>query len=238
MKVVSFSNPTPVEKMKSFPFKKKEWPDDDNKLKMKIDNPNGGVAFSEWMRKLSGKEHPELFLLWLQDYRTKIWTNSNLNWATKLDILLRVVEDEAGTIVQRTLQKCKGIVTDGIPIRPTRAGEGAAAAAIPIRATYQFKNWEIAIRLAAMTTDAQWQSYVAPEGAHEQDKIKECIHALKFEIFGVDMSSSNSYYKLRRQIRGMKINFKDWSHGPLELMIIKPTCQTCYGNQGRRRANK
>ena len=209
MKVVSFSNPTPVEKMKSFPFKKKEWPDNDNKLKMKIDNPNGGVAFSEWMRKLSGKEHPELFLLWLQDYRTKIWTNSNLNWATKLDILLRVVEDEAGTIVQRTLQKCEGIRADGLPIRTTRAGEGAAAAAIPIRATYQFKNWEIARRLDAMRTDAQWITYVAPDGAHEQDKIKECIHALKFEIFGVDMSSSNSYYKLRRQIRGMKINFTD-----------------------------
>jgi len=31
MKVVSFSNPTPVEKMKSFPFKKKEWPDDGKK---------------------------------------------------------------------------------------------------------------------------------------------------------------------------------------------------------------
>ena len=209
MKVVSFSNPTPVEKMKSFPFKKKEWPDDDNKLKMKIANPAGGVAFSVQMRKLSGKEHPELFLLWLQDYRTKIWTNSNLNWDQKLDILLQIVVDDAITIVQRTLQKCEGIMADGLPIRTTRAGEGPAAAAIPIRATYQFKNWEIARRLDTMRTDAQWQTYVAPDGAHEQDKIKECIHALKFEIFGVDMSSSNSYYKLRRQIRGMKINFTD-----------------------------
>ena len=81
---ISFGPPT--SEMKSFPFKKKEWPDDKNKLKMKIKAPGGGVAYSEKMRVLSGKEHPELFLLWLHDYRTKIWTNSNVNWATKLDI--------------------------------------------------------------------------------------------------------------------------------------------------------
>ena len=149
MKVVSFS-PTPVEKMRSFPFKKKEWPDDENKLKMKIDSPNGGVAFSEWMRKLSGKEHPELFLLWLQDYRAKIWTNSNLTWATKLDILLRLVEDDAGTIVHRTLQKCEGTVTTGVPPRTTRGTVATAPAVIPNRATYQFKHWEIAHRLTVL----------------------------------------------------------------------------------------
>ena len=94
---VSLGPPTSVEKMKSFPFKKKEWPDDENKLKMKIKAPGGGVAYSEQMRVLSGKEHPELFLLWLQDYRTKIWTNSNVNWATKLDILLHLISDDAST---------------------------------------------------------------------------------------------------------------------------------------------
>ena len=209
MKVVSFSTPTPVEKMKSFPFKKKEWPDDEKKIKMKIEAPAGGVAYSEQMRVLSGKEHPELFLLWLQDYKTKIWTNSNLNWARKLDILLRIIEDDASTIVQRTLQRCEGTLTVGIPNRSRRGTQVAVTAGIPNRATYQFKNWEIARRLNAMTTDGQWQLYVAIDGPHEQDKIKECIHALKFEIFGVDMSSTNSYYKLRRQIRGMKINFTD-----------------------------
>ena len=144
---ISFGPPTSVEKMKSFPFKKKEWPDDENKLKMKIKAPGGGVAYSEQMRVLSGKEHPELFLLWLQDYRTKIWTNSNVNWATKLDILLHLISDDASTIVQRTLQKCKGTVSVG------RGGQDGT----PVRTTYQFKNWEIARRLAAMTTNGQWQ---------------------------------------------------------------------------------
>ena len=190
---VNFSTPTPVEKMKAFPFKKKEWADDENKLKMKIENTAGGVAFSEHMRVLKGTEHPELFLIWLQDYRSKIWTNSNLNWAKKLDILLRIVDEEASTIVQRTIQRCEGTSTNGIPNRDT----------------YHFKNWEIARRLTKMTTDTEWQVYVAFGGKYEQDRIKECIHALKFEIFGVDMASSNSYYKLRRQIRGMKINFTD-----------------------------
>ena len=190
---VAFSTPTPVEKMKSFPFKKKEWPDDDNKLKMKIESKNGGVAYSEYMRVLSGNEHPELFLLWLQDYRSKIWGNNNLTWEKKLDILLRIVDDDASTVIIRTLTRCSGHTVEGIPNRTS----------------YKFKNWEITRRLNRMETDAHWQVYVAFGGQFEQDKIKECIHALKFEIFGVDMASTNSYYKLRRQIRGMKINFTD-----------------------------
>jgi hypothetical protein len=190
---VSFSTPTPVEKMKAFPFKKKEWPDDDNKLKMKIDGATGGVVFSEQMRVLKGDEHPELFLLWLQDYRSKIWNNDNLTWPKKLDILIRIVSDDASTVVQRTLGRCSGTATEGIPIRPT----------------YHFNNWTIARRLTLMKTDTQWQVYIAFGGRLEQDKITECIHALKFEIYGVDMASTNSYYKLRRQIRGMKINFTD-----------------------------
>ena len=190
---VAFTTPTPVEKMKTFPFKKKEWPDDDNKLKMTIDNPTGGIAFSEQMRVLSGKEHPELFLLWLQDYRTKIWNNKNLTWTQKLDILLRIVEDDASTVVQRTLIRCAG----------TTDAEHA-----PIQHTYQFQQWEIVRRLTRLTP-TEWRVYVAFGGAYEQDKITECIHSLKFEIFGVDMASTNSYYKLRRQIRGMKINFTD-----------------------------
>lgn len=169
--------------MKSFPFKKKEWPDEENKLKMKIENPAGGVAFSEYMRVLSGNEHPELFLIWLQDYRLKIWNNTKLTDAKKLDILLRLVTDDASTTVQRTLHRCKGNHINGIPNR----------------ATYQFKNWEIARRHAAMTEDIKWQVYVSFGGTFAKDKIKECIHALKFEIFGVDMASTNSYYKLRRQ---------------------------------------
>ena len=190
---VAFSTPTPVEKMKTFPFKKKEWPDEDNKLKMKIDNPAGGVAFSEQMQVLSGKEHPELFLLWLQDFRAKIWTNKNLTWPKKLDILLRIVEDDASTVVQRTINRCQGS-TD--------------AANVPNKLTYQFQNWEISRRIHQFT-DNEWLTYIAFGGEYQKDQIKECIHALKFEIYRVDMASCNSYYKLRCQIRGMKINFTD-----------------------------
>ena len=165
---VHFSTPTPVEKMKTFPFKKKEWPDDDKLMKMKIESPTGGVAFTEQMRVLSGKEHPELFLLWLHDYRTKIWTNKNLDEPKKLGILLRAVAEDASTVVQRTLSRCEGTID--------------STTNIPHRATYQFNNWEIANRLKPLT-DNQWQLYVSFGGQYEKDKIKECIHSLKFEIY-------------------------------------------------------
>ena len=53
---------------RTFSFKKKEWPDEDNIQKMKIEDSNGGAEYSEKLRILSGREHPELFLLWLEDY--------------------------------------------------------------------------------------------------------------------------------------------------------------------------
>jgi hypothetical protein len=192
MKVHFNANPVPVEKFKTFSFKKKEWPDEDNKLKMKLEGATG-ISFSEYMRVLSGKEHPELFLLWLQDFRTKIWNNAILTGSKKLEILMRLVDKEAATVVARTIVKCEGNTVGGIPQRHT----------------YAFTNWTIRNRLETMTTDQQWKDYITPNGDHCDDMITECIHALKFEIYGVDMASKQCYYKLRRQMRALKINFTD-----------------------------
>ena len=65
---VSFNNgKAPDIRLRTFSFKKKEWPDEENFQKMKIEDANGGAEYSEKLRILSGREHPELFLLWLED---------------------------------------------------------------------------------------------------------------------------------------------------------------------------
>ena len=45
-----------------FSFKKKDWPDEGNKLKNKLEGKGGGATFDEYVRVLDGSEHPELFL--------------------------------------------------------------------------------------------------------------------------------------------------------------------------------
>ena len=50
----SYKGNTLDTKQQTFMFKKKEWPDDNNIQKMKIDNPNGGSEYSEKFRILSG----------------------------------------------------------------------------------------------------------------------------------------------------------------------------------------
>ena len=192
---VSFNstvNPIPKEKKRAFTFKKKEWPDDENTQKMKIDNPSGGVEFTENLRVIHGNEHPELFLLWLQDFRTKIWDNPKVTWSMKKDILFRLVHGEAKTLVTRTVKDCAGKGPDGKYARRY----------------FKFKKHPIRT-LNTARTDANdtWENYTTVGGQHEKDIIEECIHTLKFEIFGNDSHGKNSYTKLKRQVRSLRVDF-------------------------------
>ena len=44
-----------------FSFKKKDWSDEGNKLKVKWEGKKGGATFDEYIRVLDGSEHPELY---------------------------------------------------------------------------------------------------------------------------------------------------------------------------------
>ena len=47
-------------RVQPFSFKKKYWPDEGNKLKVKLEGKKGGATFDEYVRVLDGCEHPEL----------------------------------------------------------------------------------------------------------------------------------------------------------------------------------
>ena len=152
---VAFKTPSQTTggKNRSFSYKKKEWPDDDNKQKFKISNPEGGIAFSESLRVLQGDEHPELFLQWLSDYQTKIWNNSQMTGEGRKDILLRLVDGEANSIVLRTIQNCQG----------QKDANGN-----PLKSTYAFRHHPIRLKIAQFS-DEQWRNYVKPGEGHESD---------------------------------------------------------------------
>ena len=104
----SYKGNAPDTKQHTFTFNKKEWPDEDNIQKRKIDDPNGGTEYSEKFRILSGKEHPELFLLWLRTYRTKVWNNQIVDYRSKMSIFHTLCKEDAQTVLQQTVEKTTG----------------------------------------------------------------------------------------------------------------------------------
>ena len=91
----SYKGNVPNIKQRPFAFKKKEWPDEDNLQKMKIEDTNGGAEYSEKLRILSGREHPELFLFWLEEYQTKVLNNTDIDYKTKMSIMHTFCKDDA-----------------------------------------------------------------------------------------------------------------------------------------------
>ena len=71
-----------------FSFKKKDWLDEGNRLKVKLEGKKGGATFDEYIRVLDGSEYPELFLLWIQEYVRRIRYNDRLKPPQRLEVLI------------------------------------------------------------------------------------------------------------------------------------------------------
>ena len=61
------------------------WPETAGKTKIKLGTD--GTSFSDYFNTLEGTEQPELFLLWLQEFQTKVEHNSRVAQEDKLDVL-------------------------------------------------------------------------------------------------------------------------------------------------------
>ena len=205
---VSFSEhtgKTPDIRQRTFSFKKKEWPDEDNFQKMKIEDSNGGAEYSEKLRILSGREHPELFLFWLENYRNKVLKNIGIDYKTKMSILRTLCKDDAQATIRRSIAKTSG--------RLNNPGENlldVPADRVPLPNTFVFENIPIATKLSQLGQE-EWLDYVNDDTilGWQADQITECIHALKGTIYGTDSYGRNIYTKLKKQMRNSKINFID-----------------------------
>jgi len=208
-----------MDRTKMFGFKRREWPNNDNIMKLKLSNNKNGAQFNEELRVLTGTEHPELFLLWLQAYRRRILGCNRLDDAGKLDVLVRLMDEQALSAVNEALTDCTG-TTNTVSFIP-----------IPKQNTYVFKKLPIRLKLAGFTTD-EWTKYIQPSGQiqssgeYESDKIEECIHALKILYYGTDVAGLNCYKDLLRQMRSTKVDFgngiKKWSERIAEYQAYCP----------------
>ena len=170
------------------------WPETAEKTKIKLGTD--GTSFSDYFNTLEGTEHPELFLLWLQEFQTKVEHNSRVAQADKLDVLCRTVKGEAKAVVLRTIASTTG------NLQLTHVNNA------------DFTNQLILRRLHLLSTRAQWAVYLDSD-QHSMDVITECIHALKLLIFGSDMAGKKSYIGLKRQMRNFNVDFnhgiKQWA---------------------------
>ena len=128
---------------RTFSFKKKEWPDEDNFQKMKIEDSNGGAEYSERLRILSGREHPELFLFWLEAYRSKALKNKGIDYKTKMSILLTLCKDDAQTTIRRSIARTSGRLNN-----PGDNLQDVPADRVPLPNTFVFDNIPIVTKLS------------------------------------------------------------------------------------------
>ena len=170
------------------------WPESAEKTKIKLGTD--GTSFSDYFNTLEGTEQPELFLLWLQEFQTKVEHYSRVAQEDKLDVLRRTVKGEAKAVVLRTIESTAG------NLQLTHVDNA------------DFTNQLILRRLHLLSTRAQWAVYL-DSVQHSQDVITECIHSLKLLIFGSDMAGKKTYIGLKRQMRNFNVDFnhgiKQWA---------------------------
>ena len=128
------------------------WPEKVEKVKVKLGTD--GTSFSDYFHALEGTESPELFLLWLQEFQSKVETNTRVVCADKLDILLRIVKGEAKAVINRVIDYTRGV------LQPTHVDN------------CDFTNKLVIIRLHQLTTRAEWGTYIGSD-AHRMDIITE-----------------------------------------------------------------
>merc|ERR1739836_328677 len=90
------------------PPKRLEWPDSYTPVKVKLGVDSG---ISDLFYTIDGTEEAELFLLWLQDFRSKAINNKRASHTDTLDVLVRILWEGAKAVVERTLANTKGNVT-------------------------------------------------------------------------------------------------------------------------------
>ena len=113
---ISPAKDTPKQSNYLLPSRRLEWPDSYTPVKVKLGVDSG---ISDHFYTIDGTEEAELFLLWLQDFRSKAINNKRASHSDTLDVLVRIVRGEAKAVVKRTLAVTKGTVTEKeIPLPP------------------------------------------------------------------------------------------------------------------------
>ena len=78
---------------------KEDWPEDAATTEIKLGN-TGKVQYYVKFYILNGTEKPEMFIIWLLDYRSKIAQSKALSWDERFNCMLTMVSGDAKEKVQ------------------------------------------------------------------------------------------------------------------------------------------
>ena len=186
--------------MNLFAFKKKDWGEEhkDHIKKIKPGDSTKGVDMAYYFHEIDGSEHPELFLLWLLEYRRNVLKADNITLTGKVDCLMQLVRGEAKSKVARSFES-----TD---VRSALT----APERTPTTVVNCFTNISLKKKITSFTpTDlATYLATPGTEGSVDAltiDRIEEALHVLKIHVFGRDHAGRNALVKLQRQIRNLKV---------------------------------
>merc|ERR1711884_180795 len=98
---------TPKQSNCLLPTRRLEWPDSYTPVKVKLGVDSG---ISDHFYTIDGTEEAELFLFWLQDFRSKAINNKCDSHSDTLDVLVRILRGEAKAVVEQTIAVTKGNV--------------------------------------------------------------------------------------------------------------------------------
>ena len=173
--------------------------DEDHVIKRKPASVGVGqvAGFEKTFFQLQGDEKPEKFILWKQDFNTKIVTK-NPHWDTIWPALLDLTAKSASTTIYDVFHELNISENDYVKL------------------TYPyhqpFRNLETKKKLTAKAMNdngtvmnlvdgqAAWDAFVKTDGINPL-LLEEVMFRLEELIFGTDMIGRNAYYLLRKLIR-------------------------------------
>ena len=95
----NFRKKKPDKNIRKLTVFKEDWPEDAAKTEIKLGNTKS-VQYYVSFFILTGTKQPEPFLIWVQDYRSKIANNKGLTWEEKYNLILTMVKGDAKEKVQ------------------------------------------------------------------------------------------------------------------------------------------
>ena len=99
----NFRKKKPNKNIRTLTVLKEKWPEDAATTEVKLGN-SGKVQYYIPFFILSGTKKPELFLIWILDYRSKIAQNKALSWEERFNLILTMVKGDAKEKVQEVFE--------------------------------------------------------------------------------------------------------------------------------------
>ena len=192
----NFRKKKPEKNTRMLAIFKKNWPTDAATTEIKLGNIKS-VQYYVPFFILTGTKHPEPFLIWLHDYRSKIANNIGLTWEERYNLILTMVKGEAKARVQEVF------VAVLEPTFTVIADKDNFDWKSLIVKHWQKNNLETTKAAACLKN---WKDYYnATTDEYKKHVLQEIEWNLGLLIWGTDYDGRNASTKIKQMIQTIKM---------------------------------